>query len=65
VEEVEKTAADQEKKKGLAKQATSERNKALKELEQWVSRLVKICRLALGKDSQHLEKLGIVVPSRK
>lgn len=65
MEEVEKTAADQEKKKGLAKQATSDRNKALKELEQWVSRLVKICRLALGKDSQHLEKLGIVVPSRK
>jgi hypothetical protein len=65
VEEVEKAAADQEKKKGLAKQATSERNKALKELEQWVSQLVKICRLALGKNSQHLEKLGIVVPSRK
>ncbi|UCH93530.1 MAG: hypothetical protein JSV88_25105 [Candidatus Aminicenantes bacterium] len=65
MEEVEKAAADQEKKKGLAKQATKERNTALKELEQWVSRLIKICRMALGKDSQKLEKLGIVVPSRK
>ncbi|MCP5103523.1 MAG: hypothetical protein GY950_09100 [bacterium] len=62
LEEVDKAAADLEKKKGLAVKATGDRNMALKALERWVADFLRICRLAMG-DSQHLEALGIVVPS--
>lgn len=62
LDEVDKAGADQEKKKGLSVKATRDRDMALKALESWVSDFLRICRLALG-DSQHLEALGIVVPS--
>jgi hypothetical protein len=63
LETVEEAAAEQERKIGMAKKATKERNAALKKLEKWVAELVKICRIALGKKSQQLESLGIHVPS--
>ncbi len=62
LDEVDKAAAEQEKRKGISVKATRERDIALKALEKWVSDFLRICRLALG-DSQHLEALGIVVPS--
>lgn len=60
--EVDKAAAEQEKKKGIAQKATEARNKALYNVERWLGDLLKIAKLALGKNSQHLEKLGVVVP---
>jgi hypothetical protein len=63
VGEVERAAALQEKAKGLAHKATQQRNAAFREMERWTTTLIRIARLALGKESQHLEKLGIVVPS--
>lgn len=62
LEELDKAAAEQEKKKGIAKKTTKERNEALYKVERWISDVLMIAKLALGKDSQHLEKLGIVVP---
>ena len=64
LDRVEQAAAEQERKKGEALYSTRERNKALKELDQWVGVLLQVCRFAMtGKNEQYLEAVGIVVPS--
>ncbi|MEQ9440181.1 MAG: hypothetical protein RIG62_14100 [Cyclobacteriaceae bacterium] len=48
-------------KKGKAQHATQQRDVALKELSQWLSRFKAAARLALADEPQLLEVLGIVV----
>jgi len=57
---VEKAMAYQEKKAAEAMEITRLRKLAIKELDQFMSELFTILRLAMGK-SQLLEAVGIVV----
>jgi hypothetical protein len=43
-----------------AQSSTEERDKAIREMDEWISDFIAVCRIAFGK-SQDLEMLGIVV----
>jgi hypothetical protein len=59
VADVEKAQAYQEKMKGEAVAATEARDKALKELEDWVTEFWKVCRIAMGDRAGYRVKLGM------
>ena len=54
---------DKKSNKGDAQSATKRRDEVLKAIDSWVSSFKKVARVALEKDPQLLEVLGIVVPS--
>jgi hypothetical protein len=58
--ELEKAAANQEKKVAEAMKITRERKETVKQLDQWMAEFFTILRLALGK-TQWLEVAGITV----
>lgn len=64
VAEVEKAQAYQEKKKGEAIAATEARDKALKELEDWVTSFWKVCRIAMGDHAGYKAKLEMKLRSK-
>lgn len=49
---------------GEAQQATQERNRAMNELDAWVSRFIKVARIALEGQDQLLEGMGLLVRSK-
>ncbi len=51
--------ADQMKESGEAQHATEERDKALDEIEAWMSLYYTVAEIALADQPQYLEKLGI------
>jgi hypothetical protein len=55
----------QEAAKGEAQNATRDQNKALKALDEWLARFVKIARVALRNKREYLEKLGVLARSGK
>ncbi len=55
----------QEAAKGAAQQATVVQDDALDEMDDWVSRYLKIVKVALRDDPELLEKLGILSRSSK
>ena len=59
VDEVIELKVTKEKETGEAQQATVDRDAAFDELNEWVSKLRKIARIALEEKPQYLEKLGI------
>jgi hypothetical protein len=64
VADVEKAQAYQEKKKGEAIAATEARDKALKELEDWVTSFWKVCRIAMGDQPGYRVKLEMKLRSK-
>jgi len=63
IEEIETLDALQEDLRGKAQIATKERDLVLKELFDWASDLVAVCRIAFKAEIQTLERLGIMIPS--
>lgn len=61
VEKTEKADAHREKMKAEAKEAAEQRDQAFVEMRHWMSDLINVAKLALGKTSQLLEKFGVVV----
>jgi hypothetical protein len=60
--EVEDLDAQQEDLKGKVKLATEKRDASLEKLFDWVTDLIRICRVAFRDEPQTLERLGIKVP---
>ena len=56
---------DKKSNKGDAQSATKRRDEVLKAIDNWVSSFKKVARVALEKDPQLLEVLGMVVPSSR
>jgi hypothetical protein len=56
-----KTRTRLKQKVGEAQWSTQKRNKAMKKLDVWMQRYIKVAKLALEEDNQLLEVLGIVV----
>ena len=63
VNEVVKAQAIQLKEMGEAQSATLAKDKAMKALDEWVSGLRAVARIAITDDPQLLEALGIMIPS--
>ncbi len=59
LDELKRLDEEQESKKGIAQQATAERDDLYDELKLWSSEFVRCCKLAMSDDDQQLEKLGI------
>ena len=51
----------QKKAKGQAQMATRAKNKGINDLELWMRRFIRIARVALDKNPQQLEVLGVVI----
>jgi hypothetical protein len=60
---VENTKAKYFRLKGDAEEAIRKRDKALRDLETWMKKLISVCRIAFKDRPQFLEKLGILVLS--
>ena len=65
VREAERRNNDRNSAAGDARKAVETRDDCFNELAVWVSAFRKIMRIALSETPQALEKLGIVVPSRR
>ena len=65
IEACEKADRDQEAAKGDAQDAARCQDRALKDLNEWVSRFLKIARVALSGNREYLEKLGVLARSGK
>jgi len=63
IQEVEIENRKHKKESGEAQQSTVERDKALENLEEWISEYYQICKFALSEKPQLLEKLGIMARS--
>ena len=63
VNQVVKAQAIQLKEMGEAQSATLAKDQAMKALDEWVSGLRAVARIAITDEPQHLEALGIMIPS--
>lgn len=61
----EKADQAQEAAKGDAQDAARAQDKALKELNEWLARFIKIARVALSGNREYLEKIGVLARSGK
>ncbi len=61
IQTIGKTRTQLQQKAGEAQWSTQKRNKALKKLDVWMQRYIKVAKLALEDDNQLLEVLGVVV----
>ncbi len=64
VDKVAKAMAEQRKEMGDAQSSTSAKYQAMNALNEWVSELKAVARIALQDDPQQLEALGIIIPSK-
>ena len=55
----------QEAAKGAAQDAARNQQKALKALNEWMARFIKIAKVALRDQREYLEKLGVLARSGK
>lgn len=61
IEAVTQTRTQWQQQAGEAQWTTQKRNEAMRKLDVWMQRYLKVARLALEEDNQLLEVLGIVV----
>lgn len=65
IKELERLNERQEAAKGELQQLTKDKEAAIKKLETWFSKFIKIARVAFSDNKQLLEKLGVRVYSNK
>lgn len=65
IEACEKADQAQEAAKGEAQDAARAQDRALKELNEWTARFIKIARVALAGNREYLEKIGVLARSGK